>query len=140
MVLRQPSGNDEVDGPEAERAELECGPIQVRVELRRDGNVLRGQAAIVLEIDGVWKGAGRNEKALSAEACRADEGVGVMRGSAARTPRCPPSRAGTAEVGAASASITVAVPPVPVVTAVPSSSVITTLTFTVLVLALLKNS
>ena len=49
LVLRQPGGDGDVDRPEAERAELERGPVEVGVELLGDGDVLGGGAAVVLE-------------------------------------------------------------------------------------------
>ena len=53
LVLRQPGGDGDVDRAEAERAELEGGPVEVRIELLGDGDVLGGGAAVVLEVDGV---------------------------------------------------------------------------------------
>ena len=78
LVLRQPGGNGDVDRAEAERAELEGGPVEVRVELLGDGDVLGGGAAVVLELDGVRPGARRLDEALRAVAGGADQGVGVF--------------------------------------------------------------
>ena len=78
LVLRQPGGNGDVDRAEAERAELEGGPVEVRVELLGDGDVLGGGAAVVLEVGGVGPGAARLDEALRAVAGGTDEGVGVV--------------------------------------------------------------
>ena len=53
LVLRQPGRDRDVDRAEAERTELECRPVKVRIELFGDGDVLGGGAAVVLEIDRV---------------------------------------------------------------------------------------
>ena len=89
LVLRQPGGNGDVDRAEAERAELERGPVEVRIELLGDGDVLGGGAAVVLEVDGVRQGAGRLDEALRAVAGGADEGVGVVRRPLLNRPRSP---------------------------------------------------
>ena len=78
LVLRQPGGDGDVDRAEAERAELEGGPVEVRIELLGDGDVLGGGAAVVLEVDGVGQGARRLDEALRAVAGGADHGVGVV--------------------------------------------------------------
>src|SRR5262249_35474553 len=62
----------------AERAELKGRPVEVRTELLGDGDVLGGDAAVVLEVDGVGEAGGRSDEPLSAVAGGADQRVGVV--------------------------------------------------------------
>ena len=64
---------------------MEGGPIEVVVELLGDGDDLGGDAAVVLELDGVGQGAGRLDEKLRAVAGGADEGTCAGAGVAEAT-------------------------------------------------------
>ncbi len=78
LVLRQSRGDGHIDRPEAERAELERGPIQVGAERLVDGDILRRHAAVVFELDIVGQSPGRDEEPLRAISRGTDELVGVV--------------------------------------------------------------
>ena len=52
----RPGGTLTLIEPEGERAELECGPVQVGAELLGHSDILRGDAAVVFEGDSVRPG------------------------------------------------------------------------------------